>query len=204
MKFRARLLNLVGGFSKSQAGVAAIEFAMTIPFLLFLFVGMVELITAISYDRRVSKTGSSIADLVARSSDVTGKMDDIERAIAHQMTPYDDADIDVRIGMVLIKANSPEIVWSWGNKVPVPWAKGSKPDGVSFSANMKSNGQYYLISTSSLDYNFILGKLLSNLSQVLTGESDQFTSIALSDSFVLHPRKVSCVEYYNSCANYPS
>ncbi|WP_159436547.1 TadE/TadG family type IV pilus assembly protein [Pseudovibrio sp. Tun.PSC04-5.I4] len=187
--------------------MAAIEFAIVLPLLLFLFVGMIELTTALSYDRRVSKTGSSIADLVARSADVTETMDDIERAIDHQMTPYEDADVDVKIGMVLVIKKSPTIVWSWRNGQRNAWSQGSVPDGIKFSDTMLTNGQYYLISATSVEYNFILGELFSGLSKMLkkgNGEGEgALTSISLNDSFVLQPRQVSCVEYKGNCASYP-
>ncbi|WP_109314357.1 TadE/TadG family type IV pilus assembly protein [Pseudovibrio ascidiaceicola] len=191
-------------YLRNKCGTAAIEFAVVLPLLLFLFVGMVELTTALSYDRRVSKTGASIADLVARSSDVTAEMDDIETAIDHQMSPFDNTDVNVQIGMILIVAKVPTVVWSWqSNSATAPWARGSIPEGVSFAPSMLVNGQFYVISTSTVTYDFLLGSLLSDLSEYMTGESNDFASISLGDSFVLHPRKVSCVEYYNNCANGP-
>jgi len=189
-------------FNRDEAGVAAIEFAIMLPILLFLFIGMIELVTALSYDRRVSKTGSSIADLVARSDDVTGDMNDIETAIAHQMTPFENSDVDVRLGMVLIHGGNPLVVWSWGNRTPVPWPQGSQPTGVSFSPSMLIDGQYYLVSSTRLDYPFILGNVLSSFDTLITKDASKFTSISLSDSFVLQPRRVSCVEFQGNCASY--
>ncbi|MFS8179966.1 TadE/TadG family type IV pilus assembly protein [Pseudovibrio denitrificans] len=195
-------------FWRQMDGVAAIEFAIVLPLLLFLFIGMVELTTAISYDRRVSKAGAAIGDLVARSDDITGDTADLRTAIEHQMAPFDDADIAVRVGMVLIRSNEPQTVWSWDSATNgEPWPQGSVPDGVTFSDSMLVNGQYYLVSTSQLEYNFILGGLLSNLYDLLASSGDdedrKFTSISLNDSFILLPRRVSCVEFDDNCASWP-
>lgn len=182
MKLRQRPAKKIQSFLTNEVGVAAIEFAMVLPLLLFLFVGMIEMTTALSYDRRVSKTGSSIADLVARSADVTNTMDDIERAIAHQMSPYEDADIDVRIGMVLVRGKNPTIVWSWRNKNRTGWSQGSVPEGIEFAESMLTDGRYYVISRTSLEYNFILGELFSGLSNMFKTSENKLTSISLNDS----------------------
>ena len=202
MLLHQKLIRKIHHFSSNDAAAAAIEFAILLPLLLFLFVAMVELTTAVSYDRRVGKAGSSVADLVGRASDVSTSISDIQKAIGHQMTPYEDADVDVRVGMVLIDENLPKTVWSWGNKDSTPWGQGSKPDGVEFAPSMLTNGQYHLVSTATLDYTPILGKLMSNLSERLTGDKGNFLSIPLGDSFILQPRRVACVEYRNNCANY--
>ncbi len=195
-------------FCLNKSGAASIEFAILFPILAFLFVGMVELTTAVSYDRRVSKAGAAAADLVSRSKDVTNGLDDIDRAIEHQMAPFEDVDIDVRVGMILIRNNQPQVVWSWENRGRAePWPQGSQPDGISFSKDMLINGQYYVISTSQFEYRFLLGAVLNNLSRLVSepgrGESDKFVSISLRDSFIYLPRIVSCVEFEDNCANWP-
>ncbi|GHB45285.1 hypothetical protein GCM10007094_38350 [Pseudovibrio japonicus] len=185
-----------------DAGAAAIEFAILLPLLLFLFVGMVELTTALSYDRRVSKTAASIADLVARAQDVSTSINDIERAIEHQMTPFEDAAVEVRVGMVLIVNQLPEVVWGWANNTTA-WTQGNEPEGITFPDTMLTTGQYYLVATANFEYTPLLGSVMSNLSEHLTGDKGNFLSIPLSDSFILRPRGVSCVEYLDNCANYP-
>ncbi|KZL21981.1 TadE-like protein [Pseudovibrio axinellae] len=202
MKLHPKHTKRVGCFLRNAAGAAAIEFAFVLPVLLFLFIGMVEMTSALSHDRRVSKTAFSIADLVARSDNVTGEMADIEAAIAHLMTPYEDAQVEVSVGMVVIRSNVPEVVWSWGNETDEPWAQGTEPEGVAFANTMRINDQYYVVSTVNFDYTFMLGQLMSNFSELLTDNAGDFTSISLSDSFILLPRRVSCVEFGNTCATY--
>ncbi len=202
MQLHRKIRRIIHSFSSNDAAAAAIEFAILLPLLLFLFVGMVELTTALSYDRRVSKTAASIGDLVARAHDVSDSMDDIERAIEHQMTPYEDADVDVSVGMVLINTGVARTVWSWGKKTDKPWPQGSAPTGITFSESMLTNGQYYLVSTATFDYTPILGTLMSNLSERFTGDKGNFLTIPLSDGFILRPRGGSCVEFENNCATY--
>ena len=50
----------------TSAGVAAVEFALILPFLLVLFVGSIEASSLITVDRRVNVISGTVGDLVAR------------------------------------------------------------------------------------------------------------------------------------------
>ncbi len=56
-------------FAKNSRGVAAVEFALIAPILLILFVGTVEISLLVSVDRKLSRTSSTIADLIAQGED---------------------------------------------------------------------------------------------------------------------------------------
>jgi Flp pilus assembly protein TadG len=51
--------------------VAAVEFAIVLPFMLLLFVGGVELANALAISVKVSQTAHTVADLVSRNACVT-------------------------------------------------------------------------------------------------------------------------------------
>ena len=53
-------------FKKDSKGVAAVEFALIAPILLLLFIGTIEISLMIAVDRKISRTSSSIADLIAQ------------------------------------------------------------------------------------------------------------------------------------------
>ncbi|WMT92638.1 TadE/TadG family type IV pilus assembly protein [Pelagibacterium sp. H642] len=55
-------------FSTSTDGVAAVEFALILPFLLLLYLGTVDLTLALSIDRKLNNLTASLSDLVARKS----------------------------------------------------------------------------------------------------------------------------------------
>jgi Flp pilus assembly protein TadG len=58
----------ISKFPAAQGAVAAVEFALIVPLLLFLYIGSNELSEAISADRRVTLVSSTIGDLVARAN----------------------------------------------------------------------------------------------------------------------------------------
>ena len=61
---KRKLLN----FIKNSQAVAAVEFALIAPILLVLFIGTVEISLLVSVDRKISRTSSAIADLVAQGA----------------------------------------------------------------------------------------------------------------------------------------
>jgi Flp pilus assembly protein TadG len=85
-----RARNLAGRWSRNEDGVAAIEFAMIVPIMVFMFIGAVELSQAITVDRRVSQVASSTADLVARAEKQISdsEIGDIMKVGGYIMDPY--------------------------------------------------------------------------------------------------------------------
>ena len=51
--------------------MAAVEFSLILPIMVVLWIGGVEVTSALSVDRRLNNLASSIGDLVARSKDIT-------------------------------------------------------------------------------------------------------------------------------------
>ena len=56
-----------GASRKAREGVAAVEFALILPFMLLLYVGSIELSDLINVDRRVTVIAGTVGDLVARN-----------------------------------------------------------------------------------------------------------------------------------------
>ncbi len=54
-------------FLHDENGIAAIETAMIMPFLLFLYVGMIDLTALISVNRKVTQATSVVADLISQN-----------------------------------------------------------------------------------------------------------------------------------------
>ncbi|HVY84613.1 MAG TPA: TadE/TadG family type IV pilus assembly protein [Caulobacterales bacterium] len=67
MRFTARLRR----FARETRGLAAVEFALIAPMMVFLLFGAVELIDALDVDQRVQNAASSLADVVSRDTEVS-------------------------------------------------------------------------------------------------------------------------------------
>lgn len=97
---------LAARFRRSDRGVAAVEFAMILPIMFFMFVGSVEFSQAITVDRRVTQIASSTADLVAREKSLTGaQMLGIMNIINQLIKPYDGTRLALTVTSVAASAS---------------------------------------------------------------------------------------------------
>jgi len=77
-------------FRKDQNGVAAVEFALIMPFLMILYFGAMETSRFVAVDRKMSRTSSAIADLFTQYVDF-GSEEDVYNLMSMSqqiMAPY--------------------------------------------------------------------------------------------------------------------
>src|ERR1019366_3703582 len=78
----------------NQQGVAAVEFALILPFLLLLYFGSVEITQGILINRQVSLTATTVSNIVTQYTTISASKDlpDILHASAQIMEPYSTAN----------------------------------------------------------------------------------------------------------------
>lgn len=176
------LANRLKRLKSDRRGVAAVEFALLLPFLLILLIGMAETVSALNHDRKVSQVASSVTDLVAQaetlsSSDIT----DIMRAASEIMKPYSDAPLDVIVASVTFDENGdPEVDWSRNKSGGSPWAAGSAPP-IDFPEAISTAGTSLVVGQASYDYVPMFATLLQNI-------FPRATSMTLSGTYYYRPR----------------
>jgi len=76
-------------FPLATAGVAAVEFAMILPVMLLLFLGMSEVTQGVNINRKVTILSRTIADITSRSSDGidNAQMEEVFNAALSVMAP---------------------------------------------------------------------------------------------------------------------
>jgi Flp pilus assembly protein TadG len=76
-----------------QQGVAYLEFAISLPFLMALFLGSVEVTRYIIIAQKVEKSSVTISDVVAQSETITDtQLDQLIAAVGEVMQPYSFGD----------------------------------------------------------------------------------------------------------------
>ena len=95
-------------FARADDGVAAVEFALIVPVMLFMFMGAVELSQAVTVDRRVSQVAATSGDLVARSETniQQTEVEDIMKVGTYLMAPYPTTRLKVIIRSVASSTTS--------------------------------------------------------------------------------------------------
>lgn len=89
-------------FPLATAGVAAVEFAMILPVMLLLFLGMSEVTQGVNINRKVTILSRTVADITSRSSEGinNAQMEEIFNAALSVMAPYDISRVTMRVSSV--------------------------------------------------------------------------------------------------------
>ena len=109
-----RARRLLRRFQDDKRGVSAVEFAMLLPLMVTLYIGGVEVSSAIAVDRKVTLVARTVGDLVAQSTSVNATdMTNILNAASSVVQPYSPSLIQVTVSRVDVDANSvAKVVWS--------------------------------------------------------------------------------------------
>lgn len=162
-----------------ETGVAAVEFALIVPILITLYLGMVEFSLAVTADRKVTTLTSSTADLVARSQTMNStELNNIFEAATAIMTPYDTAPLKIVVTSVSIDADGDATVaWSEGYQ-----GGAEKTDGASVTLpnGLAVPNTSVIMAEVSYDYNSALNYVIN-------------APITLGDTFYMRPRAVASV-----------
>lgn len=103
-----------------RRGLGAIEFAMTAPFLILLYIGGYQLMDATAAYRKVGITARTVADVLSQFSSVTkADVQNANSAARQVLSPYSVANASTRISEIYITAAMiPTVKWSVGSGKP--------------------------------------------------------------------------------------
>jgi Flp pilus assembly protein TadG len=110
----ADLLSRLRDFARAERGLAAVEFAAILPFMLTVYLGGIEVGIGVALDRKIAITTRAVADLASRyttikNADMTG----ILGATSTIIQPYAAAPLAVTVSQVTVDANGKAtIAWS--------------------------------------------------------------------------------------------
>jgi Flp pilus assembly protein TadG len=166
-------------FRSHEKGIAAVEFALTLPIMLFVFVGITQVGQAVSISHRVTITARTITDLVTRETVSTGLIPATTiqtdlAASAQVIAPYPPTPLNVTVSEITTDSSgNATVTWSqsWPNNSNALVA------GTSFTlpAALQGNSVSVIYGKVSYSYAPILGYKI-------------IQPMTLSDSLYLYPR----------------
>ena len=162
--------------SADESGTALLEFAITLPVLLILYLGCVQICDAVSVYRKTTTTTRTIADLTSQYAKVTNEdLDAIMGASSQIMAPYATAGLRMILTQVTVSATGVATVdWSRGSGVAgdVVGSTYTLPTGVGV------NGTSLVIGKVNYDY-------VANMGGIVR------TDIPLGDTIYMYPRSTT-------------
>jgi Flp pilus assembly protein TadG len=166
--------------------VAAVEFAIVVPFMLLLYIGGVELSNGLAINLKVTATSHSVADMVSQNTQIsTAQMQTILGASSKIIAPYRTTDSG---GNSLMTVTVSEVSTDGSGNATVQWSKSY--NGATVGAG-RTVGQPMtlpssLTGTPNHNVSLILGEVsyayTPNLGYTISG------TVTLRDSYYLFPR----------------
>jgi Flp pilus assembly protein TadG len=181
--FAARVRRPLRRFLREKRGVAAVEFAMLLPLMVTLYLGGVEVSSAIAVDRKVTLVARTLGDLVAQSTSLNATdMTNILNAATTVVQPYSDSLIKVTVSRVDVDAQgAAKVIWS---KTKNGTARAVN-SAVTLPAALNTANTSLIWAETKYDYTPTVG-------YVITG------TITLTDQIYMRPRLSDTVAC-NSC-----
>lgn len=109
----ARFYGSARRLAHSTRALGAVEFALTAPFLILMYIGSYQLMDAISAYRKVTITARTLADLSTQNETATpDQMQAILNGARQVMTPYSTAGASLVIAQIAVDHNgTPTFTW---------------------------------------------------------------------------------------------
>ena len=176
--FVTRYGQRVSDLAGDQRGVSAVEFAMVLPLMVTLYLGVVEISQGISADRKVTLTARTIADLVAQTSTINNSdMTNSLNAASAVMAPFPDTNLKVTVTSIAINSTGNATV-SWSDtKNGTARAVGSS---VTLPAALVINDSSLVLSEVEYAYKPTIGYIISG-------------TLTLRDQIYMRPRQSNSV-----------
>jgi len=184
---RQLLLSRLHRFRRDIGGVASIEFALVVPVMVLILIGMFELSQMVSVDRRVRQVASSTADLVARATALTtADMDGVLDVVEQLMKPHDHTVLRLSVlsvGASVSNANNTTVCWVRAHKGGV----GGHTRGSAYKvpANMLEAGDSVIVAKVEYAHQPVVFSAFTKSTQKLT------------ETFYLKPRYTAEIKYNN-------
>lgn len=122
MRLRSTFARLLGRFRRDTEAVAAVEFALIVPFLITLYLGSMEAAGLFTVDKRINSISATVGDLIGQwdpadgtisNSELTNYMDASKGILA----PYSTTGLKIVVSLVKVTktTGATNVLWSKAN-----------------------------------------------------------------------------------------
>jgi len=180
MRLVRQLRSIMERFAREDRAVAAVEFALIMPFLITLYFGSIEAAALFTADKRVNSISATVGDLISQWDPKSGLLpsatiNDYLAASSGIMTPYTTAGLKIVVSLVEVKSDgTTKVLWSKANSNGTVRTVNSSfsPLTAASMMNQVSRGGCVVAAETSYLYKPILGQVFT--SSVTLGHTNYF------------------------------
>lgn len=153
------LLHRFRRFGAARQGLAALEFAILLPMMIFMLFGAVDLIDAMGTNRRTENVAASLADVVSRDTEVTDdEITGLWAAMSILMVPDPVAEVRARVTSIEVESSATaRVVWSEGHGMSAL----SSGASIELPQDMMLPGTSVILAETAFTYEAPLGILFT-------------------------------------------
>ena len=178
-----RPLAQLRGFARDRHGIAAVEFAIILPFMLVLYLGSIEAGNGLAVQFKAALASRAVADLASQYTSINNStMTGILNAAATVVAPYSATGMVVTISEITTNASGQGTV-TWSDSL------GGTAHTVGQSVTLPTALQ---IANTSLIWSEVTYPYQPSLGMVMTG------TINISQSSYFYPRLATSITRVNS------
>jgi Flp pilus assembly protein TadG len=186
MKTKRSLHRLSRRFVRNDRAIAAVEFALILPLMLFIFVGVAQVGAAIEISRKVTLTTRIVTDLVTQNTSVScSTLETILAASAQVIAPYSASNLSITVS---------EITTNSSGGATTTWTS-----SLNSSTSSCSTASTTFTLPSALDQDnisLIYGQVTYGFTPVLGYKI--IGTININDHIYMSPRLTSSINYTGS------
>jgi Flp pilus assembly protein TadG len=146
-----RAVFLLRRFAAAKRGIAAVEFALILPFMALMYLGGFEVMEEISCNRQVALTASTVASIVSQYSTISQSetMPGILAASTSVLSPFSSSNAVVTVSLITIDSTG---------KATITWSQAMNGSGrtvgstVTLPASLDTPNSYLILGETSYAY----------------------------------------------------
>ncbi len=213
--FRAPFVRRLRSAGRDERGVAAVEFAVVLPFMLFLYMGMSAVTEAVSCSRAVATLARTLADITSQQPANQAMTDtqaqEIFNASTAVLSPFSSAGVKMTLSNVEFVANAASsgsnnldaktrwtVTFSGGTLRPcvgnpklAPVANGASPSPTTMPLGLYTSG-FLIVADVTYAYTPSFGVFNWTFGNSTTGLSGSFT---MARTQYMRPRQQANIGY---------
>lgn len=180
-------------FLRADKGIAAIEMAFIMPFMLLIYFGMMDVTSLVTFNRKVTAAASTIGDLVAaqRTNILLAQISDFYNGAYMITQPTVAADVRLELYGYRMVGGNPSLIWKTNN------GNGTACTGTIDTSNMSTlmaAGNDLVVSRACIIYTPYLAAIMGNS---IIGAA----SFNVGQTVMLRPRSTLLITCYQTVIN---